>query len=69
MKIIDRLFPKRYRVVSDVTGPGIGYPYRFLLHAAYDAVRFESIELLTGLPRQGWHVQSIEGQEKFKNGL
>lgn len=64
MKIIDRWFPRQYRVVSGKTGPGVGYPYRFLLHAAWVAVSFEYTEWRLGLPAQGWHVQSRKGQER-----
>lgn len=61
-RFIDRWFPRKYRVVSGATGPGVGYPYRFLYHAAFDAVKFEYTEFRAGLPHQGWHVQSKKGQ-------
>jgi hypothetical protein len=49
---------KRYRIVSSVTGPGIGYPYKSRWVAAYYATKFEYTEWRLGMPFQRWSVES-----------
>lgn len=61
--MIDRLkkhFPKRYRIVSSETGPGIGVEYRSKWHAAFDAAKFDYIEWCHSLPRNNWIVQKVK---------
>lgn len=50
---------KRFRVVSNDTGPGIGWPYRFALQAGYWAAYFEYIEFRAGIKSAGWKVQEF----------
>lgn len=56
--LMNRVFgTKRYRVVSSVTGPGIGWTHRTRWSAAYRAVCYEYTEWRAGLPQQNWNVE------------
>lgn len=56
--LMTRVFgPKRYRIVSSVTGPGVEWTHRTRWGAAWTAVCFEYTEWRAGLPQQNWNVQ------------
>lgn len=53
-----RLLPeKKYRVVSNDTGPGVGWPHRSKYVAGWWAAYFEYVEAMGGIESKGWKVQ------------
>jgi len=51
------MFEKKYRVVSNDTGPGVGWPYRSRWVAAWYAAYFEYVEAMSGIQSKGYKVQ------------
>lgn len=51
------MFEKKYRVISNDTGPGFGWTHRFRLTALWQAIWFERIEKLAGIKSNGWDVE------------
>lgn len=52
-----RPLEKKYRVASNDTGPGVGWPYRFSLQAGWWASYYEYVEGMAGIESKGWKVQ------------
>jgi hypothetical protein len=53
------MFERKYRVVSDDTGPGGGWIYRSKYIAGFWAAYYEYVEAMAGIQSKGWHVQEL----------
>jgi hypothetical protein len=52
-----KMFEKKYRVISNDTGPGSTWLYRSKYLAGYWAAFYEYVEWRAGIASNGWKVQ------------